>query len=356
VPVWQVRTQTSQLALLPDEVHLEIDQFHRRVITRAFNEAVCHELAKHIDPSLPGKTLIFCVNDLHADVVVDCLKQAFVAKYGSVEDGAVEKITGSVDRPLEAIRRFRTDRRPCVAVTVDLLTTGIDVPEIDKLVFLRRVRSRILYEQMLGRATRLSPDLHGAAQAKEVFQIFDAVDLYAALADRTDMKPVVVDPSLRFEDLVKDLAKLKDAGHIDQVLGELVTKLARKVKRLDPRVAERLSDELGQSPEDLVRTLRAASPVEARKLWLDHPRLADLLDARGVGTGIDGLYVSSHADEVRRVGDALIAPADAPVFNPAFDVTPAALIAAFITDAGVVRPTTDGLHRSVLQSSTRSGG
>ncbi len=302
VPVWQVRTQSSQLALLPDEVHLEIDEFHRRVITRPFNEVVCRELAKHIDPSLPGKTLIFCVNDLHADVVVDCLKQAFVAKYGSVEDGAVEKITGSVDKPLEAIRRFRTDRRPCVAVTVDLLTTGIDVPEIDKLVFLRRVRSRILYEQMLGRATRLSPDLHGAGQAKEVFQIFDAVDLYAALADRTDMKPVVVDPSLRFRDLVEDLAKLKDAGHIDHVLGELVAKLARKVKRLDPRVAQSLEDELGQSPDDLLRTLRSASPVEARKLWLDHhPRLADLLDARGVGRGIDGLYVSSHPDEVRRV-------------------------------------------------------
>ncbi|MBX7190766.1 MAG: type I restriction-modification system endonuclease [Sandaracinaceae bacterium] len=302
VPVYQPRTQTQQLALLPDEIQLEIDQFHRKVITRPFNEAVAHELAKHIDPSLPGKTLVFCVNDLHADMVVDCLKQAFVARYGSVEDGAVEKITGSVDRPLEAIRRYRTDRRPCVAVTVDLLTTGVDVPEIDKLVFLRRVRSRILYEQMLGRATRLCPDLHGAGRPKEVFQIFDAVDLYAALANATDMKPVVVDPSLRFKDLVEDLKRLKDAAHIEHVLGELVTKLARKVRRLDARIAERLADELGQSPEDLVRTLRSASPTDARKLWLDHhPHLADLLDARPAGDGIDGLYVSHHADEVRRV-------------------------------------------------------
>jgi type I restriction enzyme R subunit len=57
-----------------------------------------------------------------------------------------------------------------LAVTVDLLTTGIDVPPICNLVFIRRVKSRILYEQMMGRATRRCDDID-----KEVFQIFDAV-------------------------------------------------------------------------------------------------------------------------------------------------------------------------------------
>ena len=52
------------------------------------------------------------------------------------------------------IRSFRNDTMPKIAITVDLLTTGIDVPKIENLVFLRRVNSRILYEQMLGRATR----------------------------------------------------------------------------------------------------------------------------------------------------------------------------------------------------------
>ena len=71
-------------------------------------------------------------------------------------------------------------------MTVDLLTTGIDVPAISNIVFLRRVRSRILYEQMLGRATRRCDDI-----GKEVFRIFDAVDLYAALEPVNSMKPVV---------------------------------------------------------------------------------------------------------------------------------------------------------------------
>ena len=88
---------------------------------------------------------------------------------------------------------------PNIAVTVDLLTTGIDVPRIANLVFLRRVRSRILYEQMIGRATRLCPEI-----GKERFRIFDAVDLYSAIQDVTDMKPVVVNPLVTFEQLVKE--------------------------------------------------------------------------------------------------------------------------------------------------------
>lgn len=51
-------------------------------------------------------------------------------------------------------RKFKNEKFPNIAVTVDLPTTGIDVPEISNLVFLRRARSRILYDQMLGRATR----------------------------------------------------------------------------------------------------------------------------------------------------------------------------------------------------------
>jgi type I restriction enzyme R subunit len=82
--------------------------------------------------------------------VVDLLKKAFAAQYGSVEDDAVIKITGAADKPLQLIRRYKNERNPNVAVTVDLLTTGVDVPEICNLVFLRRVNSRILFDQMLG--------------------------------------------------------------------------------------------------------------------------------------------------------------------------------------------------------------
>jgi type I restriction enzyme, R subunit len=98
------------------------------------------------------------------------------AKYGEIDDAAVKKITGSVDNVRTLIRSFRNDASPKIAVTVDLLTTGVDVPAITNLVFLSRVNSRILYEQMIGRATRPCPEI-----GKEVFRIFDAVDLYPHL-------------------------------------------------------------------------------------------------------------------------------------------------------------------------------
>ena len=79
------------------------------------------------------------------------------------------------------------------------------MPSITNLVFLRRVNSRILYEQMIGRATRLCPEI-----GKEVFRIFDAVDLYPHLQNLTEMKPVVVNPSISFEQLVAEMVEATD--------------------------------------------------------------------------------------------------------------------------------------------------
>ena len=202
-----LNTQTGEidLAHAPDEIRFEVDQFNKQVITPEFNRVVAEELAKHIDPALPGKTLIFAATDAHADIVVSAIKKAFADAYGEIDDAAVKKITGSVDKVQNLIRSFRNDANPKIVVTVDLLTTGIDVPKITNLVFLRRVNSRILYEQMIGRATRRCDEI-----GKEVFRIFDAVDLYPHLQNLTDMKPVVVNPSISFEQLVREMVEATD--------------------------------------------------------------------------------------------------------------------------------------------------
>ncbi len=83
------------------------------------------------------------------------------------------KITGSptVDRPLQKIRQFRNRPEPKIVVTVDTLTTGVDIPAIETVVFMRMVKSRIFWVQMLGRGTRLCPEIN-----KEKFTIFDCFD------------------------------------------------------------------------------------------------------------------------------------------------------------------------------------
>ena len=117
------------------------------------------------------KTLIFAVNDLphtsHADNLVDIARDVF-----GQGDSFVQKITGRVDRPLQRIREFRNRPEPHVVVTVDLLTTGVDIPDLEYIVFLRPVKSRILFEQMLGRGTRKGEKFSD----KSHFTVFDCFD------------------------------------------------------------------------------------------------------------------------------------------------------------------------------------
>src|SRR6185369_13247885 len=247
-----------------------------------------------IDPNLEGKTLIFCATDHHADLVVKLLKDALDLRYGEVEDDAVLKITGAADKPMQLIRRFKNERNPNIAVTVDLLTIGIDVPEITNLVFIRRVRSRILYEQMLGRATRLCPAIE-----KERFRIFDVVDIYSALEPYTSMKPVVVNPSITFIQLVKELSEVKGEVARRGVRDQLVAKLQRK-KRYLKRTRLEDFETLSGIPFDVaMKQLLKGSADEVSAWFAARPELADFLDAV-TGEG-EKLIISEHEDEVRRV-------------------------------------------------------
>ena len=105
-------------------------------------------------------------------------------------DSFVQKITGRVDRPLQRIREFRNRPEPGIVVSVDMLTTGVDIPDLEYIVFLRPVKSRILFEQMLGRGTRKGekyPD-------KSHFTVFDCFD---GTSWSTSARPPASPPSRR---------------------------------------------------------------------------------------------------------------------------------------------------------------
>ncbi|MBK0401218.1 type I restriction-modification system endonuclease [Limibaculum sp. M0105] len=304
VEILHTKTGEIDLAHLPDEISFEVESFNRKVITVPFNRTVAEELAKHIDPGLDGKTLVFAATDAHADIVVDELKKAFAAAYGEIEDGAVRKITGSVDRVGSLIRHYRNDSQPKVAVTVDLLTTGIDVPSITSLVFLRRVNSRILYEQMLGRATRQCPDI-----GKETFRIFDAVDLYPHLQNLTDMRPVVTDPKVALEELFEELTKAEAEEHRQSVLDQIVVKLRRRLRRMHDEARQRYEATTGEKPEDTLKRFQEGTAESAREWVKSKPRgFAKILDWNPDGSGGLHLPISHHDDEVvavtRGYGDA----------------------------------------------------
>ena len=126
-----------------------------------------------------------------------------------------------------------------MVVTVDLLTTGFDNPRITSLVFLRKVKSRILYEQMLGRATRRCDDIH-----KDHFDIFDCVRLYEDLSPYTNMKSVQTSES--FAELLKGLEALTDPDMIRAQAQKIAAKLYRKKRWISPQAAEHFKDLTGR--------------------------------------------------------------------------------------------------------------
>ena len=290
--VYDAKRQTIDLVNAPDDVTMEIESFNKRVLTENFNRALCEYLASQIDPDLPGKTLIFCATDVHADMVVRVLKEEMDEMYGDIPEKAIRKITGAADKPAELIRRFKNEVYPSIAVTVDLLTTGIDVPEIVNLVFLRRVRSRILYEQMKGRATRLCPDID-----KRVFRIYDAVELYEAMHDYTDMKPVVTNPKVTYEQLAKEIAEVPDQAAKQEFLDQLITKLQRK--KLSDSAKQEFETMAGMTVGELLSFFRQRTPDEVATWLVNHPAVPGFLDS-SVGDGVK-FIVSEHQDEVRRV-------------------------------------------------------
>ena len=285
------RSGAIDLFTTPDELHFEVEAFNRQVITESFNRTVCERLADELDPFSPFKTLIFCVSDQHADLVVLLLKEEFQRRYGEVPDEAVMKITGNSDKPAQLIRRFKNESFPNVAVTVDLLTTGVDVPEIGNIVFLRRVNSRILYDQMIGRATRLCE-----AIGKDSFRIFDAVGVYDTLEDFTAMRPVVVNPKIPFSQLLEELQSTE--GEEWQLVREqLIAKLRRKQRHLSENAEARFRLLSGEEPEAFIERLRGLPEAEARG-WLGRIEgLGELLDAQWE-VRAEPQFLSDHEDEL----------------------------------------------------------
>lgn len=294
-----VTGEITNSELLNDELDFDVDKFNRKVITEPFNRAVLEEIARDIDPETPevqGKTLIYAVDDQHADLIVKILKEIY-AKTG-VDNDAIMKITGSVGggnkkKVEEAIKRFKNERYPSVVVTVDLLTTGIDVPEITTLVFMRRVKSRILFEQMLGRATRLCPVIH-----KTHFEIYDPVGVYESLEDVNTMKPVVANPAASFTQLLEGLEVLQDKRQVKNQINQIVAKLQRRKRNMDSRTMEHfISMTGGKDPTQFIAELQNSKPEEAKKQLLACKEVFEMLQQTRPNGGRK-LVISDQEDEL----------------------------------------------------------
>ena len=144
-----------------------------------FNEDTVDRVLKHLmtegikvaGGDRLGKTIIFAKNQRHADFI----KERFDANYPALDAGNFARvITHQVNYGQSLIDDFSNkDKAPHIAISVDMLDTGIDVPEVVNLVYFKLVRSKTKFWQMLGRGTRLCDDLFGPDDDKTHFNVFD---------------------------------------------------------------------------------------------------------------------------------------------------------------------------------------
>ncbi len=199
------------------------------------------------------KTLVFAKDDSHAEDIVHIIREEF----GKGNDFC-KKITYKTEnaKPEDLIASFRNSYNPRIAVTVDMISTGTDIKPLECLLFMRDVRSRVLFEQMKGRGTRTisSTDFKAitpGASAKTHFMIVDAVGVCEN--DKTDSRPLERKKSVPFDKLIMSIAY----GNRDE---DTITSLAGRLARMDREIEEKDRKEIqkaadGRSLKELINGL-----------------------------------------------------------------------------------------------------
>lgn len=283
-----------ELDELEDELQIDVSGFNKKVITESFNRTVIQQLVKELDPDGDEKTLVFAATNSHADMVVSLFKEEFLKLGVHFPDDAIMKITGSLYDPQTEVTKFKNEKYPTIVVTVDLLTTGIDVPAICNIVFLRRVKSRILFEQMLGRATRRCDEI-----GKKVFRIYDAVKIYDTLEKYSQMKPVVVNPTETFVKLVSELEHIDNETRAWRQIEQIIAKLQRKKRQMSEYNLNEFTYRLGGvNIDEFAQNLRKNPLPESLEKIQQLSSLWNFLDEK-ISSDLP-LYFSEHQDEYLR--------------------------------------------------------
>jgi type I restriction enzyme R subunit len=238
-----------------------------RTVLAAYRDVVFTEL-------FPGrvllpKTLIFAKDDSHAEDIVHICREVF----GKGNDFCKKityqtkhPVTGKPAKSKEMISEFRLSPTMRVAVTVDMIATGTDVKPIEVLIFLRDVRSRVYFEQMKGRGTRVlsATDLQAVsgaeARAKTHFVIVDAVGVCES--DKTESRPLDRQPAVALKALLNRV--IFPGGRDEDTLTTLASRLARLDRELDaPQRNQIVNVSGGATPASLAGALLRAFDPDA---------------------------------------------------------------------------------------------
>jgi type I restriction enzyme R subunit len=252
-------TREMRWEKLDEDIEYEAKDLDKVVVSRDQIRTVVRAFRDGLPAMFPGrtrvpKTLIFAKDDSHADDIVQVVREEF----GKGNEFAV-KITYRADRPEELLANFRNSFDPRIVVSVDMIATGTDVKPIEIVMFMRSVKSRIYFEQMIGRGARVinRTDLESVtpdAGAKTHFVIVDAVGVTET--NLIDSRPLERRPGTPLRKLLQNvaagMATVEDAS-------SLAGRLARLSRQITKEDRERLEGVLGQSLPSLTSALVEAT-------------------------------------------------------------------------------------------------
>ena len=220
-----------------------------------------------------GKTIIFAMNHHHAELIVE----RFRTLYPEKDPDYCQLIDNYVNKAGELIRKFeQIDNYPQIAVSVDMLDTGVDVPSVLNLVFFKCVRSKIKFMQMIGRGTRLCPKVFGDADKKE-FYIFDWCNNFEYFSVHSDgANPVAV----------KSLTERLYALRLD--IAAALQSAEHQEKEDDRRLHDELKailhaqvSQLSRARIDVRAHLQTIEPYREREAWVCLSEL-DVAELKGI--------------------------------------------------------------------------
>ena len=172
---------TDEQKIRLEEDGFESEQFDydaKEMDSRVYNMDCNREILKNImeqglrdaTGQRPGKTIIFARNHIHAELLAQLFRELY-PQYGGDFCTVIDTYNPRADQVLDDFKN--SEKHPIVAISVDMLDTGIDIPEVVNLVFAKPVKSLVKFWQMIGRGTRLCPNLFGPNRNKKEFWIFD---------------------------------------------------------------------------------------------------------------------------------------------------------------------------------------
>ena len=249
----EVMKELVEKGIEPEEINFEGTDIEKKVAVIGTNEAIVKEFMENcftdVTGTLPAKTIFFAVSKKHAKR----LWEAFNKLYPEYKGELARYIVSEDPRAQELVKKFKKESMPRIAISVDMLDTGVDIPEACNLAFVKPVFSKIKFWQMIGRGTRADVTCkekdwlpNGKKEEFLIFDFWKVFDWFNMHPQGREAKPAEAVPAKIF------LLRLRQLEHFQK----------RRNEKKAEYVRQRILQDINELPKDSIAVRDAARDLE----------------------------------------------------------------------------------------------